>query len=109
MTAAIGAGRPDGRGGGENAYRFVAGVHVGWVPLFAWAAATIRRQGVLVYFLAVPIFLGGVGRLVSFSQDGMPSPAATFLASAALEFVLPIVSVWAHFTALRSGRARSSA
>jgi hypothetical protein len=102
-------GGPTGMAEADNAYRFVAGVYVGWVPLFAWAAATIRQQGVLVYFLAVPIFLGGVGRLVSFAQDGMPSPAATFLASAALEFILPIVIVWAHSTALRSRRARSSA
>ncbi|MGX5183099.1 DUF4345 domain-containing protein [Streptomyces avermitilis] len=89
----------------DNAHRFLAGVYIGWAPLFAWAAATIRWQGVLVYFLAVPIFLGGVGRLVSFGQYGIPSPAGVFLASALLEFVLSIVIVWAHSTALRSRRA----
>ncbi|GAA4547137.1 DUF4345 domain-containing protein [Streptomyces collinus] len=89
----------------DNAHRFLAGVYIGWAPLFAWAAATIRRQGVLVYFLAVPIFLGGVGRLVSFGQYGIPSPEGVFLASALLEFILSIVIVWAHSTALRSRRA----
>jgi hypothetical protein len=72
-------------------------------------AATIRWQGVLVYFLAVPIFLGGVGRLVSFARDGMPSPAGVFLASALLEFIRPIVIVWAHSTALRSRRVPAAA
>jgi hypothetical protein len=89
----------------DNAHRFLAGVYIGWAPLFAWAAATIRWQGVLVYFLAVPIFLGGVGRLVSFGQYGIPSPEGVFLASALLEFILSIVIVWAHSTALRSRRA----
>lgn len=73
----------------DNAHRFLAGVYIGWAPLFAWAAATIRRQGVLVYFLAVPIFLSGVGKLVSFARDGMSSPAGVFLASALLELILP--------------------
>ncbi|MFI9583893.1 DUF4345 family protein [Streptomyces sp. NPDC052236] len=89
----------------DNVHRFMAGVYIGWTPLFAWAAATIRWQGVLVYFLAVPIFLGGVGRLVSFGQYGIPSPEGVFLASALLEFILSIVIVWAHSTALRSRRA----
>lgn len=93
----------------DTAHRFLAGVYIGWAPLFAWAAATIRRQGVLVYFLAVPIFLGGVGRLVSFARDGMPSPAGVFLASALLELILPIVIVWAHSTALRSRRVAAPA
>ncbi|MGW7406960.1 hypothetical protein ACWGI9_25110 [Streptomyces sp. NPDC054833] len=47
----------------------MAGVYTGWAPLFAWAAATVRRQVVLVYSLAVPIFLEGVGRLLSFDQE----------------------------------------
>lgn len=97
-------GGPAGAADADNAHRFLAGVYIGWAPLFAWAAATIRRQGVLVHLLAVPIFLGGVGRLISFAQDGMPSPAGGFLASAFLEFILPIVIFWAHSTALRSRR-----
>ncbi|MFF3248422.1 DUF4345 domain-containing protein [Streptomyces sp. NPDC002870] len=102
-------GAPAGAADADNAHRFLAGVYIGWAPLFAWAAATIRRQGVLVYFLAVPIFLGGVGRLVSFARDGMPSPAGNFLASALLELILPIVIVWAHSTALRSRRVAAPA
>ncbi|MGW3150621.1 DUF4345 domain-containing protein [Streptomyces sp. NPDC001177] len=97
-------GGPAGTADADNAHRFLAGVYVGWAPLFAWVAATIRWQGVLVYFLAVPIFLGGIGRLVSFTRHGMPSPAGVFLASALLDFVLSIVIVWAHSTALRSRR-----
>ncbi|MFJ4368025.1 DUF4345 domain-containing protein [Streptomyces chartreusis] len=93
----------------DNAHGFLAGVYVGWAPLFAWVAATIRWQGVLVYFLAVPIFLGGIGRLVSLARDGLPSPAGVFLASTLLEFALPVVIVWAHSAALRSRSKRVAA
>ncbi|MFE9650880.1 DUF4345 family protein [Streptomyces sp. NPDC006365] len=93
----------------DNVHRFMAGVYIGWAPLFFWTAATIHRQGVLVYFLAVPIFLGGLGRLVSFAQNGIPSPAGVLLASALLDFILSIVIVWAHSTALRSRRVAATA
>ncbi|CCK24837.1 putative secreted protein [Streptomyces davaonensis JCM 4913] len=93
----------------DNVHRFMAGAYIGWAPLFFWAAATIRRQGMLVYFLAVPIFLGGVGRLVSFSQYDIPSPAEFLLASALLDFLLAIVIVGAHSTALRARRAPAAA
>ncbi|MFI7407511.1 DUF4345 family protein [Streptomyces sp. NPDC049627] len=93
----------------DDVHRFMAGVYIGWAPLFFWTAATIQRQGVLVYFLAVPIFLGGVGRLVSFAQNGIPSPVGVFLASALLDFTLSIVLVRAQSTALRSRRAATTA
>ncbi|MDC0774096.1 DUF4345 family protein, partial [Streptomyces sp. HD] len=92
----------------DDVHRFMAGVYVGWAPLFFWTAATIHRQGALVYFLAVPIFLGGVGRLVSFAQHGTPGPAGAFLASALLDFALSIVIVRAHSTALRTRRAAAA-
>ncbi|MGW4537415.1 hypothetical protein ACWEOP_05995 [Streptomyces chartreusis] len=72
-------------------------------------AATIRRQGVLVYFLAVPIFRGGIGRPNSLTRNGLPSPVGVFLASALLEFALPVVIVWAHSAALRSRSRRVAA
>nr|WP_123969117.1 DUF4345 family protein [Streptomyces sp. TLI_185] len=74
----------------DSVHRFMAGVHVGWAPLFFWTAATIHRQGVLVHFLAVPIFLGGVGRLVSFAQNGTERRLAVETSSGGLNFGLPM-------------------
>jgi hypothetical protein len=102
-------GAPAGGADADNLYHFLAGVHLGWAPLFFWAAATIGRQGVPVYFLAVPIFLGGIGRLASFAQNGILGPAGVFLASALLDFLLPIVIIWAHSAALRTRRAPAAA
>lgn len=102
-------GAPAGGADADHLHRFLASVHLGWAPLLFWAAATIRRQGVLVCFLAVPVFLGGIGRAVSFAQDGMTGPAGVFLASALLDFPLPIVIIWAHSAALGSGRVPAAA
>ncbi|MEU5537734.1 hypothetical protein [Streptomyces sp. NPDC020362] len=35
-------GAPAGGAEADNVYRFLAGVSIGWAPLFAWPAATIR-------------------------------------------------------------------
>lgn len=93
----------------DHVHRFMAGVYIGWAPLFFWAAGTIRSQGVLVYFLAVPIFLGALGRVLSISLNGLPSRPAEFLSFGALELILAFVIVWAHSTALRSRRVPATA
>ncbi|MEV0181650.1 DUF4345 domain-containing protein [Streptomyces sp. NPDC050625] len=97
-------GASDGDVTADHIHRFMAGVYIGWAPLFFWAAGTIRSQGVLVYFLAVPIFLGALGRLLSIALNGLPDRPAEFLSFGALELILAFVIVWAHSTALRSRR-----
>ena len=50
------------------------------VQVDLWAGATTRRQGTLVYLLALGVLLAGIGRLVSISQVGLPEPAAAAVA-----------------------------
>jgi hypothetical protein len=56
----------------DNVHRFMAGVYLSTGLISFWAAITIRRQGTLVYLLALGVLLAGIGRLVSFSQVGLP-------------------------------------
>ncbi|WP_031486505.1 DUF4345 domain-containing protein [Streptomyces bicolor] len=97
-------GAAEGDATADHIHRFMAGVYIGWAPLFFWAAATIRSQGVLVYFLAVPVFLGALGRVLSIALNGLPVRPAEFLSFGALEIVIAFVIVWAHSTALRTRR-----
>ena len=80
----------------DNVHRFMAGVYfsVGFINL--WAAWTIRRQGTLVYLLALGVLLAGCGRLVSISQVGLPTPTGVWLAYLVPELVLPFVIAIAH-------------
>lgn len=98
-------GAAEGDATADHIHRFMAGVYIGWAPLFFWAAATIRSQGVFVYFLAVPLFLGALGRVLSIALNGLPVRPAEFLSFGALEFILASVIVGAHSTARRTRRA----
>lgn len=92
-------GQPDTSPRLDNVHRFMAGVYFSTGVISFWAAITIRRQGTLVYLLALGAFLAGVGRLVSISRVGLPKPAAVWLGYLIPELVLPIVITVAQFSA----------
>ena len=89
-------GQPDTSPRLDNVHRFMAGVYFSTGFINLWAAMTIRRQGTLVYLLALGVLLAGVGRLVSISQVGLPEPAAVWLGYLIPELLLPLVIAVAH-------------
>jgi hypothetical protein len=80
----------------DNVHRFLAGIYLGAGIISAWAAITIRQQGTLVYLLALGVFLGGIGRLVSMSIVGVPEPAAVWFGYLVPELLLPVIIAFAH-------------
>jgi len=80
----------------DNIHRFMAGVYFSAGVIGLWAAITIRKQNTLVFLLAMTAFLGGVGRLVSISQVGLPEPAGVWIGYMTPELLLPIVMVVAQ-------------
>ncbi|WP_433755655.1 DUF4345 family protein [Nocardia sp. CA-135398] len=72
----------------DHIHRFMAGVYIGWAPMFIWAGITIRDHdhGPLIYLLAVPIFLGFAGRMLSIALKGLPIRPAEFLSLSWLVF-----------------------
>ncbi len=89
-------GQPDTSPRLDNVHRFMAGVYFSTGLINLWAALTIRRQGTLVYLLALGVLLAGIGRLVSISQVGLPEPAAVWLGYLIPELLLPVVMALAH-------------
>ncbi len=102
-------GQPDTTPRLDNVHRFMAGVYfsVGFINL--WAAWTIRRQGTLVYLLALGVLLAGCGRLLSISQVGLPTPAGVWLGYLIPELVLPFVIAIAHYASTRPRRTVAAA
>ena len=97
----------------DNVHRFMAGVYLSTGFISFWAAWTIRRQGTLIYLLALGVLLAGIGRLVSISQVGLPAPASVWLGYLVPELVLPFVIAVAHAVTGRSalpspGNARAA-
>jgi hypothetical protein len=80
----------------DNVHRFLAGVYFSVGLISAWAAWTVRRQGTLVYLLALGVFLAGCGRLLSISQVGLPTPHGVWLGYLIPELALPFVIAFAH-------------
>jgi hypothetical protein len=80
----------------DNVHRFTAGIYLATGFISLWTATTIRQHGTLVYLLALGVFLGGVGRLVSISQVGLPQPAVLWLGYLIPELLFPVVIAVAH-------------
>ena len=89
-------GQPDTSPRLDNVHRFMAGVYFSTGLIAAWAAVTIRQQGVLVYLLAVGVLLAGIGRLVSIAKVGLPKPAAVWIAYLVPELAIPVIIAIAH-------------
>jgi Domain of unknown function (DUF4345) len=103
-------GQPDTLPRLDNVHRFMAGVYFSTGLINLWAAVTIRRQGTLVYLLALGVLLAGVGRLVSISQVGLPAPAGVWLGYLIPELLLPFVIAVAHAATNRhASRAAAAA
>ena len=97
-------GQPDTTPRLDNVHRFMAGVYLSTGVISFWAGATVRRQGTLVFLLALGVLLAGIGRLVSISQVGLPEPAAVWLGYLVPELLLPVVITVAQ---LATGRTAS--
>jgi uncharacterized membrane protein SirB2 len=102
-------GQPDTSPRLDNVHRFMAGVYLSTGFISFWAAATIRRQGTLVFLLALGMFMAGIGRLVSISQVGLPEPAAVWLGYLIPELLLPIVIAAAQLATRRSASGGAAA
>ena len=89
-------GQPDTSPRLDNIHRFMAGVYFSTGLINLWAAVTIRRQGSLIYLLALGVLLAAIGRLVSISQVGLPEPSAVWLGYLIPELLLPVVITVAH-------------
>jgi uncharacterized membrane protein len=89
-------GQPDTSPRLDNVHRFMAGVYFSTGLICLWAAVTVRTQSTLVYLLALGVFLGGTGRLVSMWKVGVPKPAAVWFAYLVPELCLPVLIVVAQ-------------
>ena len=76
-------GQPDTTPRLDNVHRFLAGIYRLRL-IAAWAAITVRRQGTLIYLIALGVALGGFGRVVSMAKVGLPEPHALWIAYVAL-------------------------
>ncbi len=80
----------------DNVHRMMAGVYLATGLICLWAGITVRRQGALVYLVALGVLLAALGRLVSMAQVGLPQPGTIWLLYLGSELVVPVVMAFAH-------------
>ncbi len=85
----------------DNVHRFMAGVYFSSGLIACWAAVTIRNQSTLIYLLAMAVFIGGIGRLISITLVGLPEPHAMWIGYLVPEMTLPIIMVVAQLATSR--------
>ena len=56
-------GQPDTTPRLDNVHRFMAGIYFGSALIALWAGVTVRRQGTLVFLIAVAVFSAPWGAL----------------------------------------------
>ena len=100
-TLQMSLGQPDTTPRLDNVHRFLAGIYLGCGIVSLWAAVTIRRQGTLIYLLALGVCLGAIGRIISMMKVGVPEPPALWFGYAASELILPLIIVVAHYATTR--------
>jgi hypothetical protein len=90
-------GQPDTTPRLDNIHRFMAGVYLSAGILGWWAGMTIRLHRMLPYFLALMAFMGGMGRIVSILEVGIPEPSGLWIGYLVPELLLPCVIVACQF------------
>jgi hypothetical protein len=73
----------------DNVHRFMAGIYFGCGLICLWAGLTVRDQHVLVFLIALSVFIAGCGRLLSMSKVGIPEPRKVWLGYLVPELVVP--------------------
>lgn len=100
-------GEPETTARLDNVHRFMAGIYFSCGMIVLWTAITIRKQNTLVFLLAIAIFLGGTGRLVSMSIVGLPEPRGLWLGYLIPELLLPVIIVLAQMATNRKPGLKS--
>ena len=69
--------------------RFYATLFAAYGVALLWCIRDIERKCMVVYFLAIVFFVGGLARLVSMAAVGLPNNF--FIAMTTLELLIPFV------------------
>jgi hypothetical protein len=77
----------------DSHYRYIAGYYVSLGLLGLWVAPKIEKHTGLLRIICASIFIGGLGRVASIVQVGLPGPMATVFTIFELCFPL-VLLLW---------------
>ena len=77
----------------DSHFRYLSGILLGIGIAFAASIPTIERRGTMFRTLGFIILVGGLARLLSLTQEGMPGPGHRFGLVMEL-IVVPLIVLW---------------
>jgi hypothetical protein len=76
----------------DSHYRYIAGYYLSLGTIGFWMIPQIERHRDLFRIVCFAVFSGGVGRVISIFQVGVPSPP--MLVFTAFELCFPLLLLW---------------
>jgi Domain of unknown function (DUF4345) len=76
----------------DSHYRYIAGYYVSLGLLGLWIIPKIERHTGLFRVICASVFMGGVGRVASIVQVGLPGPMGIFFT--VFELCFPLLILW---------------
>ena len=86
--------------------RFYATLFAAYGVALLWCIKDIERKGMVVYFLALTFFVGGLARLVSMAVVGPPN--TFFIAMTVLELAIPLFMAFMQSRISKTGAVPES-
>ena len=84
--------------------RFYATLFAAYGVALLWCIRDIERKSMVVYFLAIVFFVGGLARLVSMTVVGLPNNF--FIAMTTLELIIPLVMALLQWRVSKTANSR---
>lgn len=81
----------------DNQFRYLSAYYIGLSVLLWWMAPNIEKHTTLLRIISFAVFLGGVGRIISWANYGQPP--AFQIAAMCIELALPLVCIWQNSVA----------
>jgi hypothetical protein len=76
----------------DSHYRYIAGYYFSLGLLGLWLIPRIEKHTGLFRIICISVFMGGIGRVISIVQVGVPNSLT--LAFTALELCFPLLLLW---------------
>lgn len=93
--------------GFDSHYRYITGYYLSLTLFTWWVIPNIERHMIPLRIVSAAIFMGGVGRLVSMLEVGLPGPV--MVGFTVFELLFPLVLLWqARLPKDSSGRLSSA-
>jgi len=86
--------------------RFYATLFAAYGAALLWCIRDIERKSMIVYFLALTFFVGGLARLVSMAAVGLPN--TFFIAMTVLELLIPLFMAFMQSRISKTGAVPES-